>query len=100
MRRSGAAYSLPPPKRASRSACGSGMRREADERRSDSAMKSHTRRTGVAAAAVALMITPASSQPNDPPYRNRTLPVEKRVDDLLGRMTLDEKIGQMTQADH
>ena len=63
-------------------------------------MKSHTRRTGVAAAAVALMITPASSQPNDPPYRNRTLPVEKRVDDLLGRMTLDEKIGQMTQADH
>ena len=66
-------------------------------------MKLHTRRIGVATAAVALMITPTASrplQPNDPPYRNRTLPVEKRVDDLLGRMTLDEKIGQMTQADH
>ena len=66
-------------------------------------MKLHTRSIGVATAAVALMITPTASRPlqtNDPPYRNRTLPVEKRVDDLLGRMTLDEKIGQMTQADH
>lgn len=26
------------------------------------------------------------------PYQNRTLPVEKRVDDLLGRLTLEEKI--------
>ena len=39
-------------------------------------------------------------QQNEAPYRNRTLPIEKRVEDLLGRMTLDEKIGQMTQADH
>ena len=50
------------------------------------------------------MVTPQSSvsmqQQNEAPYRNRTLPIEKRVDDLLGRMTLDEKIGQMTQADH
>jgi beta-glucosidase len=62
----------------------------------------HTRTLGVAAAAMVVMVNAASSgspQQNEP-YRNRTLPVEKRVDDLLGRMTLDEKIGQMTQADH
>ncbi|AKU14675.1 glycoside hydrolase family 3 protein [Luteipulveratus mongoliensis] len=33
------------------------------------------------------------------PYQNASLPVSKRVADLLGRMTLDEKIGQMTQAE-
>ena len=31
------------------------------------------------------------------PYQNPSLSVEERVDDLIGRMTLDEKIGQMTQ---
>jgi len=29
------------------------------------------------------------------PYQDRTLPVEKRVADLLGRMTTEEKIGQL-----
>jgi beta-glucosidase len=29
------------------------------------------------------------------PYKDAALPVEKRVDDLLGRMTLEEKIAQM-----
>jgi beta-glucosidase len=33
------------------------------------------------------------------PYQNPSLPVATRVNDLLGRMTLDEKIGQMTQAE-
>ncbi len=33
------------------------------------------------------------------PYLNPELPVEDRVADLLGRMTLAEKIGQMTQVD-
>lgn len=33
------------------------------------------------------------------PYKNAALPVETRVADLLGRMTLAEKIGQMTQAE-
>lgn len=33
------------------------------------------------------------------PYLNRSLPVERRVADLLARMTPDEKIGQMTQAE-
>ncbi|MFG2329195.1 glycoside hydrolase family 3 N-terminal domain-containing protein [Streptomyces sp. NPDC048604] len=32
------------------------------------------------------------------PYLNRSLPVKQRVADLLGRMTLAEKAGQMTQA--
>src|SRR5688500_16882734 len=66
-------------------------------------MTSHSRRLGLAAVAVAAMVDPASSlsvQQQEAPYRNPALPVEKRVDDLLARMTLDEKIGQMTQADH
>ncbi|MFF1815958.1 glycoside hydrolase family 3 N-terminal domain-containing protein [Kribbella sp. NPDC058245] len=36
---------------------------------------------------------------HDLPYLNPKLPVQKRVDDLLSRMTLAEKIGQMTQAE-
>ena len=31
------------------------------------------------------------------PYRDASLPVETRVRDLLGRMTLEEKIDQLTQ---
>lgn len=31
----------------------------------------------------------------DPPYKNPKLPVEERVQDLLGRMTLEEKFWQM-----
>lgn len=34
--------------------------------------------------------------PADAPYRNPNLPAEERVADLLARMTLTEKIGQMT----
>src|SRR5258706_14041748 len=37
--------------------------------------------------------------PADAPYKNATLPVEQRVGDLLARMTLAEKIGQMTQVE-
>ena len=43
--------------------------------------------TGSASAAVLL------------PYQDPSLPVATRVDDLLSRMTLDEKMGQMTQAE-
>jgi beta-glucosidase len=61
------------------------------------------RKLGAAAVAGALLAGTGSS--GNPPqsevtYRDRALPVERRVDDLLRRMTLDEKIGQMTQADH
>ncbi|MEO8562089.1 MAG: glycoside hydrolase family 3 N-terminal domain-containing protein [bacterium] len=44
--------------------------------------------TGSAAAQGA---TPSASAP----YRNARLPVERRVDDLLARMTLEEKVAQM-----
>jgi beta-glucosidase len=40
----------------------------------------------------------AQADKNAPLYRDASAPIEARVDDLLGRMTLDEKIGQMTQA--
>jgi beta-glucosidase len=33
------------------------------------------------------------------PYENASLPVTRRVADLLGRMTLPEKVGQMTQTE-
>ena len=33
------------------------------------------------------------------PYRDPNLPVDERVDDLIGRMTLPEKVGQMLQLD-
>ncbi len=35
--------------------------------------------------------------PRNAPYKNARLPVEERVSDLLSRMTLEEKVGQMTQ---
>ncbi|WP_343017580.1 glycoside hydrolase family 3 N-terminal domain-containing protein [Bifidobacterium adolescentis] len=33
------------------------------------------------------------------PYKNPALPTEERIADLLGRMTLEEKVGQMMQLD-
>src|SRR5436305_802232 len=67
----------------------------------------------VVALAAAALVTPtvgatthrraASARPLDAaaplPYENPTLPVAQRVQDLLSRMTLAEKIGQMTQAE-
>ncbi len=38
------------------------------------------------------------SQESAPPYRNPSLGVEQRVSDLLARMTLEEKVGQMSQS--
>ncbi|MFI0902047.1 glycoside hydrolase family 3 protein [Streptomyces sioyaensis] len=43
--------------------------------------------------------SPTSSSSQKAPYLNPGLPVEQRVSDLLGRMTLQEKAGQMTQAE-
>ncbi len=42
---------------------------------------------------VTAALTQTSSQ--RPPYQDPTLPVEKRVQDLLGRMTLEEKVAQL-----
>lgn len=44
------------------------------------------------AAALALQY---SAQAAEPPYKDPGLPVEARVEDLLGRMTLEEKVAQM-----
>jgi beta-glucosidase len=37
--------------------------------------------------------------PGSAPYQDPALPIDERVDDLLGRMTLGEKVGQMLQLD-
>jgi beta-glucosidase len=37
-----------------------------------------------------------NSQDNRPDYKNPRLPVERRVADLLSRMTLEEKVAQLT----
>jgi beta-glucosidase len=39
-----------------------------------------------------------SGQTSAPPFRNPSLPIEKRVDDLVSRMTLEEKVSQMMNA--
>ena len=50
----------------------------------------------VAALAAGLIGANArSAQPAMPIYKDPTQPVEKRVDDLLARMTLDEKVAQL-----
>ena len=43
------------------------------------------------------MIVSCKSGDGQPAYKNPKLPVEKRVDDLISRMTLDEKILQLNQ---
>ncbi|QOS12812.1 glycoside hydrolase domain protein [Haloferax gibbonsii] len=35
------------------------------------------------------------SESKHPPYRDETLPTEKRIEDLLDRMTVEEKVGQL-----
>lgn len=48
---------------------------------------------------MAIGVVLATGTPNmaDPPFRNAKLPIDQRVEDLLKRMTLDEKIDQLTQ---
>jgi len=36
---------------------------------------------------------------DDPPYLDQRAPISRRVEDLLARMTIEEKVGQMTQAE-
>ncbi len=55
-------------------------------------------------AAVVPIQTSSADAPAAPaaerlPYRDATLSTAQRVQDLLGRMTLEEKVGQMTQAE-
>jgi beta-glucosidase len=68
----------------------------------DTRQQARRRRVGLAVFVLALSLLPAAqpatSAPIEP-YRDATLRVDERVADLLGRMTLEEKIGQMTQAE-
>ncbi len=53
-----------------------------------------------ALAALVLASVAAHGQAPDPqalPFRNPDLPVEQRIDDLLGRLTLDEKVSLMIE---
>ncbi|RFU60995.1 glycoside hydrolase family 3 N-terminal domain-containing protein [Bacillus sp. V59.32b] len=46
-----------------------------------------------------IAITATAKESDKPFYLYEKAPVEKRVKDLLGRMTLDEKVGQIIQAE-
>lgn len=57
-------------------------------------------RRAVACLSAALMFAaviapPATTQERTPDYKNARLPIERRVADLLGRMTLEEKVAQL-----
>ncbi|QLQ36725.2 glycoside hydrolase family 3 N-terminal domain-containing protein [Micromonospora robiginosa] len=54
--------------------------------------------TTVALAATGLTLAPVAAA-QTLPYQDSSLPASQRVADLLSRMSLDEKIGQMTQAE-
>ncbi|MHB8637747.1 MAG: glycoside hydrolase family 3 N-terminal domain-containing protein [Fimbriimonadaceae bacterium] len=43
----------------------------------------------------ALLLSALISPPQDPPYKNSALPVDQRVQDLLKRMTVEEKLNQL-----
>src|SRR5262245_35028309 len=60
-----------------------------------------TRRTCLVRAMTLLAATrvPLRAMPQPDAYKKRALTPEQRAADLLGRMSIDEKIGQMTQAD-
>ncbi len=49
------------------------------------------------ALAVALPLGVRAQAPADFPFRNPDLPIEKRIDDLVGRLTLDEKVSLMIE---
>jgi len=57
---------------------------------------SRVNRVPIAAAALLLAILSASGEePTSPPYKNRDLGIEERVQDLIGRMTVEEKARQL-----
>jgi len=57
-------------------------------------MKTLTKNKWAGVALAAIVITPCLAGAAEP-YKDASLPIEKRVEDLLGRMTLEEKVAQM-----
>ncbi|NUW40924.1 glycoside hydrolase family 3 C-terminal domain-containing protein [Nonomuraea rhodomycinica] len=51
----------------------------------------------VLALAAAFLAAPAQAA-EEPPFRDPALPLEQRIDDLLGRLTLPEKLGLLHQS--
>ncbi len=51
----------------------------------------------LASLVVALPLGVRAQAPADLPFRNPALPVETRIDDLVGRLTLDEKVSLMIE---
>ena len=48
--------------------------------------------------AITLLITTSCGQKQDFPFRNPDLPLDERIDDLLSRLSPEEKVGQMMNA--
>jgi beta-glucosidase len=55
---------------------------------------------GVVAGGLLAATATVAAATDVPVYKDPTRTVAERVEDLLGRMTLEEKAGQITQADH
>jgi len=53
----------------------------------------------ISVVGTAAWLASATAAAQTPPYKDPSLPVATRVEDLLGRMNLDDKLGQMTQAE-
>ncbi len=51
--------------------------------------------TLLVACCLATIVWPLPNARSAPAYRDPGLPLERRIEDLLGRMTLEEKVGQM-----
>src|ERR1044072_3909836 len=65
-------------------------------RRNNSLRKKRTVGYSICIAIIAWLWLPMNSQEKVPDYKNPRLPVERRVADLLSRMTLEEKVAQLT----
>ena len=48
-------------------------------------------------ASLVVVVSSCLQNSGTPAYKDASLPIEKRVKDLISRMTLEEKVGQMNQ---
>jgi beta-glucosidase len=70
-----------------------------DTRCARDAARSCSWKLGVLLLATELLLTPtlyAAEHPGVPLYKNPAAPVDRRIEDLLARMTLEEKVAQIT----